>query len=664
MSLTMAEVIWKPTGDYLKCRAADFIERNGLKGWQDLIARSTADVEWFWDAALDYMGVLWDKPYDKLLDVSGGFAWAKWFTGGEINIYKNCIDWHLEAGRRLGARASVGADHPAIIWEGDDGSRRSLTYGELNELSSRVASALRGLGVGAGDAVGIYMPMVPEVVAVLFGCLKTGAVAVPVFSGFGDAPLAARMADAGAKVLFTADCGYRRGKAIPIKSDADKAAELLPDLKHVVVLKRTGAPGNWVEGRDVWWHDLVDRAQPEPGTASLPAEHPSMYLYTSGTTGKPKGTVHTHAGALAQIAKELGFAFDLRPEDVFFWVTDIGWMMGPWEMIGVTFWGATMVVFEGAPNYPQPDRLWEMVERYRVSALGISPTVVRVLRPEGDQWTQRHDLGSLRFLGSTGEPWDPDSYMWFFEKIGQKRCPIINISGGTEIVGCLLQPLPLMPLKPCSLGAQGLAMDVDVVDESGASVRNTIGHLICRKPGPSMTKGFLKDPQRYLDTYFSRFPDVWYHGDWAKVDDDGNWFLYGRSDDTVKVAGKRVGPGEVESILIEHPAVAESAAIGVPHPLKGETIVCFVVPTPGTEPSAALEKELLDRVARHLGGPLKPEAVHFVGALPKTRSGKIVRGSIRKKYLGEPVGDLSSIENPDALELIAAARSSGGSDYC
>lgn len=655
MSLTMTDVIWQPTGEYLNCRVTDFMKKNGIKDWQELVAKSTGDIEWFWQAALDYMGFVWDRPYDKLVDQSKGFEWTNWFVGGQLNIFKNCLDWQLESGRSVGNRASVGRDHLAIIWEGDDGSSRQLTYGELHELSSRVAALLVKLGIGAGDSVGIYMPMVPEVVAVLFGCLKVGAVAVPIFSGFGDAPLVARLSDAETKVLFTADVGFRRGKEIAIKPDADKAAESLPLLEHIVVLKRSQHQTNWVEGRDLDWHEAIKSVTEIPDTSVLEAEHPSMYLYTSGTTGKPKGTVHTHGGALAQIAKELGFAFDVRSDDVFFWVTDIGWMMGPWEMIGVTFWGGTMVVFEGAPNYPQPNRIWEIVERHKVKTLGISPTVVRVLRPLGDEWTDKNSLSSLRLLGSTGEPWDPDSYMWFFNKVGQRRCPVINISGGTEIVGCLLQPLPVMPLKPCSLGAPGLGMDVDVFDEEGKPLRDAIGHLVCKKPGPSMTKGFLKDPDRYLETYFSRFPHVWYHGDWAKVDQDGNWFLFGRSDDTIKVAGKRVGPGEVEAILIEHPSVAESAVIGVPHAVKGETIVCFVVTVPTVQPSAELSRELLDKVAKSLGGPLRPDKLYFVNALPKTRSGKIVRGSIRKKYLGEPLGDLSSVENPAALESILPA---------
>jgi acetyl-CoA synthetase len=330
--------------------------------------------------------------------------------------------------------------------------------------------------------------------------------------------------------------------------------------------------------------------------------------------------------------------------------------MGPWELIGTSFFGATVVLFEGAPNHPGPDCLWEIVARHRVTHLGISPTAIRLLKSSGPEWAAKHDLSSLRILGSTGEPWDPDSYMWFFEHVGRRRCPIINISGGTEIVGCLLSPLPIMPLKVCTLGGPGLGMDVDVFDEQGQSIRNGIGHLVCKKPAPSMTKGFLKDDARYLDTYFSKFPGVWYHGDWAKVDDDGLFFLYGRSDDTLKVAGKRVGPAEVEAALIEHPAVAEAAAIGIPHAIKGETVACFVVLKPGRTHDEDLRRELCDQVVKHLGKTLRPDVMKFVRLLPKTRSAKIVRGAIRRQYLGEPVGDLASIENPDALDEISRAQ--------
>lgn len=657
MSKTITqEVIWQPTKEYMDCRVVDFMKEHGISDWKELIKRSNDDTEWFWENALKFMGFKWNKPYTQLMDSSKGFAWTKWFSGGELNIISNTLDFHLEKGKKEGCRESVGADHPALIWEAEDGRSRKLTYGELSTLSSKVAGAMLNLNVKAGDAVGIYMPMVPEVVAVLFACLKIGAVAVPVFSGYGPHSLASRLVDSEAKILFTADSGKRRGKFVQIKAEADEAAATVPGLEHIIVLKHCDTAVNMKDGRDLWFHEVVEAAVEAKTVANLSAEHPAMYLYTSGTTGKPKGTVHTHAGSLAQIAKELGFAFDCRPDDVFFWVSDIGWMMGPWEMIGTTYWGATMVIYEGHPGYPNPDAVWQICDRHKVSTLGISPTLIRGLRAYGDEWVKKASLKTLRLLGSTGEPWDADSYMWFFENVGGKRCPIINISGGTEIVGCLLSPLPVMPLKPCSLGGPGLGMAIDVFDEAGNSVHGEIGHLVCRKPAPSMTRGFLKDPQRYEDTYFAKYPGIWYHGDWAKVDDEGSWFLFGRSDDTIKVAGKRVGPGEVESVLVQHNEVAEAAVIGVPHEVKGEGLVCFIVLMPGSSVTKELEVELRDMVAHHLGPVLKPDVILSVPALPKTRSGKIVRGSIRKKYLGESVGDLSSVENPEALELICSKK--------
>ncbi|MBX9667607.1 MAG: AMP-binding protein [Candidatus Obscuribacterales bacterium] len=649
MSTTMTDIIWKPTGQYLKCRAADFITQHGLKDWRHLIKRSTEDTNWFWKEAIDFMGFKWSTPYSQLMDDSKGFEWTKWFVGGELNIVDNVLDWHQTKGQMLGSRTSVGSAHPALIWEGEEGGLRKFNYGELNEMVSKIAGLMLELDVKPGDAVGMYMPMIPETVATLLACFKIGAVAVPVFSGFGSQALVTRLSDAEAKVLFTADGGKRRGKLIEIKNDADEAAKDLPNLKKIVVVKHTQNQISWNKERDVWLHEALENVKPAETKVDLDAEHPSMYLYTSGTTGKPKGTVHTHAGAMAQIVKELGFTFDVRPDDVFFWVSDIGWMMGPWEIIGVYFWGGTIVIFEGAPNHPTPDRVWQIVDRHKVNTLGISPTLIRALRSSGDGWVQTHDLSSLRLLGSTGEPWDEDSYMWYFKNVGKSNCPIMNISGGTELVGGLLTPLPLMPLKPCSLGGPGLGMDIDVFDENGQSVSNSIGHLVCKKPGPSMTKGFLKDPDRYIETYFSKFPGVWYHGDWAKCDEDESWFLFGRSDDTIKVAGKRVGPGEVESVLVEHKDVAEAAVIGVPDDVKGEALVCFVVLMPGKSASTELTKELRDLVAHKLGPVMRPEVIHTVGALPKTRSGKIVRRTIRAMYLGEPTGDLSSVENPDAL---------------
>ncbi|MEK7468356.1 MAG: AMP-binding protein [Planctomycetota bacterium] len=641
-----AQIVWKPTEKAVAdANITRFMKKHGIATYDDLIRRCSADVSWFWEACLKDLGVNWQATYRKVLDDSKGFPWAKWFVGGQLNIVDNCIDRHLS--KRAGNTALVGVM--------DDGHVRKWTYQELNDEVCRCAAALKELGIGKGDAVGIYMPMVPEVVAAFFACLKIGAVAVPIFSAFGAKALAVRLQDAEVRVLITADYGVRRGKAVAIKKEADEAAKECPLLAHMIVLRRLGADCPWTRGRDLWWHEIVGRAVTNCKTATLEAEDRSLIIYTSGTTGKPKGTVHTHAGCLAQMAKELGYYFDVKPDSVFFWVTDIGWMMGPWEMIGVTFFGATLVIYEGAPDYPQPDRLWDIVEDQRVSHLGISPTAVRLLMTHGEEWVKRHDLSTLRILGSTGETWDPESWSWFFRNVGGTRCPIINISGGTEIVGCLLAPLPITPLKPCTLRGPGLGMDVDVFDEAGQPIRGGIGHLVCKKPAPSMTKGFLKDPQRYLDTYFSKWPNVWYHGDWAKIDEDGFWFLFGRSDDTIKIAGKRTGPAEVEAALMEHPAVTEAAAIGVPHDIKGEALVCFAVLKKGFEPTEKLRRELSEQVVKHLGKTLRPELVKFVRMLPKTRSAKIVRGVIKKKFLGQDLGDVASVDNPDAIEEVLRA---------
>jgi acetyl-CoA synthetase len=643
------EIIWRPAAEHLESsNIAKFMAKHGIGSFEELLARSR-DVEWFWEACLEDLGVDWYRRYDRLLDMSRGFEWARWFVGGRTNIVHNCIDRHL-AGR---------GERIAIRWEGDGRQVRTLTYAELDAEVCRLANAMRASGVGKGDFCGIYMPMVPEVAVAFFACLKIGAIAIPVFSAFGPPALEARLADAGAKLLFTSDGGYRRAKVNPIKESADRAVERVPSIEKVVVLKHTGQDVPMSKGRDVWWHEFVDGQGTTAMTEEMEAEDTAFVIYTSGTTGRPKGTVHTHAGAMAQMAKELTYAFDLRPDtDVFFWVTDIGWMMGPWQMIGVQFRGGQHMLYEGTPNHPNEDRLWEVVARHGVTILGISPTAIRLLMTYDESLVARHDLASLRLLGSTGEPWDPVSYRWYFEKVGKGRCPVMNISGGTEIVGCLLSPYPVTPLKPCSLSGPALGMDVDIFDEEGRSMLEVsgatgVGHLVCKQPAPSMTKGFLNDPQRYLETYFTRFPGVWFHGDWVERDADGFWFIRGRSDDTLKVAGKRIGPAELEAALIDHPAVSEAAAIGVPDDVKGQVVVCFAVLAPGREPSDELRRELSDQVARLISKALRPKAVHFVDALPKTRSAKIVRGVIKRRYLGEDLGDVSSVENPEAIEAVA-----------
>jgi acetyl-CoA synthetase len=644
----MGDILWKPNKAYIdQANITRFMKKHGIVSYDQLISRSCSDTEWFWDACLKDLKLRWQQPYQKVKDESKGFPWTRWFVGGRINIVDNCIDRHVQEGRE---------DHLAFVWEGDCGAVQRFTYGQLQERVNRLAAGLVSLGIKQGDRVGLYLPMHPDMVVSFFACLKIGAIVIPVFSGFGPEPLAVRLKNAEAKLLITADGGLRRGKEVPIKPAADQAVSGIPSIEHVLVVKRLFKEVPMQPGRDIWMEDLLAQKHSAAPTAQLDAEAHSMIIYTSGTTGLPKGTVHTHAGCLAQMTKEVGYYFDTKADDVFFWLTDIGWMMGPWEMIGTLSLGAAFVIFEGAPDYPNPDRLWQLIERHGVTIFGISPTAIRLLMRHELDWVKKHDISKLRILGSTGEPWDPESYRWFFENVGGGRCPIINISGGTEIVGCLLAPLPITDLKSCTLRGPGLAMDVDVFNEQGQPVRGEVGYLVCKKPAPSMTKGFWGDDQRYLETYFSKWPGVWYHGDWALVDEEGYWFLQGRADDTIKVSGRRTGPAEVEAALMRNSACAEAATIGVPHEIKGEALVCFAVLKPGINPSEKLENEFKDQVTEILGKTLKPERVIFVPALPKTRSAKIVRRAIKAKYLGKDLGDLSSVENPQSLDSIPCSK--------
>jgi len=640
-------IVWKPTDHYVnKSNMSRFMRKHGIQTVEDLIKRSIDDIEWFWDAASKDLNIEWFKPYEKVLDTSKGIEWARWFIGGKLNIAHNCVDRHAAAKR----------DKVAVIWQGEDGEVKKLSYGTLCEEVNRFADGLKSLGVTKGDAVGLYLPMSPQVPIAMFGAFKIGAICVPIFSGFGASAVASRLNDVRAKILVTTDGALRKGKNLQVKKEADAAADLVKSVEQVIVSKRLGIEVPWSSGRDIWWDDLVKDKPRECPTAQLDSEDVSLVLYSSGTTGKPKGTVHTHAGPLIECTKDVAYHFDTKEEDVFFWVTDIGWMMGPWMLIGTLNLASTVVLFEGAFDYPQPDRLWKIIEDFKVTTFGISPTLVRLLMRYGDQQLTGHDLSSLRMLGSTGEPWDPESWSWFFEKVGGSRCPIINISGGTELIAPHLSPSPLSPLKPCTVGGPGLAMDVDIFNEEGKPVRGEVGYVVMKKPCPSMTKGFWNDPQRYIETYWSRWPKIWYHGDWGLVDNEGFWFVLGRADDTIKVAGRRVGPGEVESALMEHPSVSEAAAIGVPDEVKGEDIACFVVLKPNVEASESLRDALKDQVATAMGKTFRPRDVRFVRQLPKTRSGKVVRRLIRSRVLGKTeLGDLSTLDNPEALDEIAKA---------
>ncbi|PSQ45527.1 acetyl-CoA synthetase [Halobacteriales archaeon SW_7_68_16] len=642
----------------------EFMDAYDIDDYDSLIERTTADVDgvpsgvdWFWDEIVDYLDIEFYDDYDTVRDDTDGPQFTDWYPGGRLNIAHNVLDRH--AAPDSGTRNAV-----ALLWEGEPGDVRRVTFHDLHRQASRVANALTERGVGRGDTVALYMPMVPEVASILYGCFKIGAIAVPIFSGFGVDATATRIADSEATVLFTADGLYRRGSAVTLKGAADDAVERAGHVEHTIVYDRlghgAGAEMPWNEERDEHWDAAVGTADPTHESASLPSDGESMLLYSSGTTGTPKGIVHTHAGVQVQCAKEIHFGFDQRPSDRFFWVSDIGWMMGPWTLIGNHTFGGTVFMYEGAPDHPDPDRFWRMIDDHGVTQFGISPTAIRALRKEGDGWLDGHDLSSLRILGSTGEPWDPESWQWFHDHVGDGDCPIVNISGGTEICGCFLMPMPDQPLKPCTLGGPGLGMDVDIVDAAGESVADAgeRGYLVARDSCPSMTKSLWEGDERYLDEYWSTFedPPLWDHGDWAQRDDDGFWFLHGRADDAINVAGRKVGPAEVEGALIDHPDVNRAAAVGVDDETTGQAVVAYVVLESGVEESDSLRDRLRGRVGAELGKPFRPRNVLFVDEFPKTQSGKIVRRIVAAVYDDEDLGDLSSIENPDAINGIENAR--------
>ncbi|MFQ5400773.1 MAG: AMP-binding protein [Anaerolineae bacterium] len=643
------EIVWRPTPEYIqRSNLKRFMDLHNIGSFEELMTRSTTDVAWFTDAVIRFLDIQFQKPYSQVVDLSRGIQRPTWCVDGELNIVYNCVDkW--AANPETAART-------ALIWEGEEGDTRGLTYAQLAAEVNRCANALRSLGLGKGDGIGIHMPMTPEIVAAVLAIAKIGGVILPLFSGYGVGAIRTRLADAGAKALFTADGFFRRGQVVPLKPTADQALRQVPTLEHVIVLKRAGNEVAMEDGRDHWWHELVPHQSDQAKLEPTAAEDLLMIIYTSGTTGRPKGAVHTHCGFPIKGAQDMAFGVDVQPGDLIYWMTDMGWMMGPWLVFGALILGAAFFIYDGAPDYPGPDRLWRLVERHKITQLGISPTLIRALIAHGEEMVKKHDLSPIKFFASTGEPWNPDPWLWLFHVVGEGKRPIINYSGGTEISGGILMGNPILPLKPAAFSAPCPGIAADVVDPDGHSVRGEVGELVIRAPWIGMTRGFWRDEQRYLDTYWSLFKDVWVHGDFAAIDEDGMWYILGRSDDTIKVAGKRLGPAEVESVLVNHPAVSEAAAIGVPDPVKGSAVVCFCVLVPGEEPSDELRADLRAKVAMEMGKPLQPKELWFVSDIPKTRNAKVMRRILRSAYLGEDPGDTSSLVNPEAVEEVRRAR--------
>jgi acetyl-CoA synthetase len=658
------DAAWRPTpADLADSRLARFVRASGMADLDALQARAASDPAWFWGAAAADLAIPWQRQPIAVMDASRGPEWTRWWTGGAFNHAAAAID----------PRAESEPGAAALTWEGEDGEVRQFSARQLRDEVERAAAALAAEGVGPGDRVGILLPMLPETAIAVLALGLLRAIFTPIFSGYGATAVAARLNDCAATVLITADGFYRRGSVVPLKETADEAAALVPSLRRVLVVRRLGDRREatpWDPARDRWWDETIGEVwvskhgeRSYPDRPETDPETPYMVIYTSGTTGRPKGAIHVHGGFPIKATQDLAHCFDLRPGETLFWFTDLGWMMGPWAISGSLLNGARLVLYEGTPDFPGPDRLWQIVERHRVTHLGLSPTVVRALIPHGEAHVREHDRSSLRVLGSTGEPWNPEPWWWFFREVGEGRCPIVNYSGGTEVSGGIVSGNLITPVRATSFAGPNVGVAADVVDAIGEPVRGEVGELVIRQPLPGMTRGFWNDPDRYLEAYWSRLPGIWVHGDWAVIDPDGYWYIQGRSDDTLKVAGKRVGPAEVESAAVAHPAVVEAAAVGIPHPVKGESIAVFCVLRPGVADGPELRAAIAGEVVRELGKALKPEIIEVVPALPKTRSGKVMRRVIRAAYLDLDPGDVSALDDPrllDAIRALAGARNAGG----
>lgn len=644
-----AAYTWKPTAERVEQANVTRLARaHGIDAIDALRAASVADIGWFWDAVVKDLDLSFRQPYDQVVDLNQGIEHPEWFVGGRLNVVDSCLT------RWVADPAS--AQRIAVIHEAEDGSAETLTFAELDAQVTRAAAGLAALGVGRGDAVAVFLPMVPAAVVTVYAVARLGAVLVPLFSGFAPTAIASRLQDADVKVVVVADGTVRRRREVALFPRLDEALADCPTVESVVVVANLSdvlPQASRADVRTISWSDLLQSGDggTAPDVAEMGADEVLLLAYTSGTTGKPKGAVHTHAGFLTKTASEVAYSFDVSPGDIFCWVTDMGWIMGPLSIIGTHANGATLLLYEGSPDVPDLGRLWQLVERHRVTMLGVSPTLIRTLRlTEGV--TDLPDLSSVRTLGSTGEPWDPDSYEWLAREIFGGRVPVINFSGGTEVGGSFLAPYPVEEIRSCSLGGPSLGMDVDVVDDAGRSLRGEVGELVCRQPWPSMTRGVWKDEARYLEAYWETFPGMWRHGDYALVE-DGQWFIRGRSDDVMNVAGKRLAPAEIEAVLVTHPAVSEAAAVGVPDEKKGEAVWAFWVPRP--DATEDVSDELVAMVAREVGKPFAPSLVRRVARLPKTRSQKIMRRAVRAAALGTDPGDMAGAENPESLDEIHAA---------
>jgi acetyl-CoA synthetase len=624
-----------------------------LEEYKKIYERSIKDPDGFWGEQAENLE--WVKKWDKVLDYSfGDNLYIKWFPGGKINVTVNCLDRHLKTPRK---------DKVALLWEGEPGDSRKYTYRQLYEEVCKFANVLKKKGVKKGDRVTIYMPMIPELPIALLACARIGAIHSIVFGGFSADALKDRILDANAVMLITTDASYRSGKVIGLKNNADTALASCPGVKNVIVYNRTSTKVNMKAGRDFWWHEEMEAPdiKPECQPEVMEAEDPLFMLYTSGSTGKPKGVLHTQAGYILYVMTTFKWIFDYRDEDIFWCTADIGWVTGhSYIVYGPLAAGATSLMFEGVPNYPQPDRFWEIVEKDKVNIFYTAPTALRAMMRDGDKWPLGRNLSSLRLLGTVGEPINPEAWMWYYKVIGKEKCPIVDTWWQTETGGVLITPLPgAVPIKPGAATKPFPGVDAAVLREDGSPASpNEGGYLVIRKPWPGMMRTIYGQHERFKETYFVQFPGMYFTGDGARVDEDGDFWLMGRVDDVINVSGHRIGTAEVESALVSHPFVAEAAVVGMPHEIKGQGIYAFVTLKAGQTKSDDLKKTLVAHVRKEIGPIATPDKIQFTDSLPKTRSGKIMRRILKKIASGDvsDLGDTTTLADPTVVQSLVSER--------
>ena len=616
------------------------MKKHNITSLDELSIKSKNNLEWFWESVDKDIGIIWDEPYTKTLDMSNGIAWSKWFVNGKTNIYKSSVEKF----------AKQTPNKIAYHFISENGIETKLSYFELDSKVSKLANGLKSLGIKKGDIIAIYLPMIAEAIVSILAAAKIGAIQTIIFSGYSSESLQIRLQDCHAKILLTSDGFNRKGKSVSQKTTIESAI-IDTDIEKIIMVSYMGIDQYKKSKKIQFYDELISTQSDSCDTEIMDSEDPLFILYTSGTTGKPKGVIHTHGGFSVFAGHQASYLVDIHQNDTLFWPADVGWITGlVWNVYGLLIMGASAIIYDGALDYPTEDRIWQILSKHKATIFGISPTAVRLFKKNNTQPLKKYSLDKLRNIPTTGEPLDEDSWWWLFEKVGNKKIPIMNLSGGTEIGGAMLSVFPGMKLKPSTVGIPVPGMDLDIVDDDGNSVRGKNGYLVIKSPWPAMTRGLLNDDDRYIKTYWSRFENMWFHGDYVFADEDNLWYMQGRSDDVINVSGHRMSTAEIEHAVISHDKISDAASISIPDELTGEAIVVFFVSN--DDNCVGLESEIMEHISKKIGKIAKPKQIFQLSDLPKTRTGKVMRRLLKSKLMGTELGDLSSLENPDVLDEI------------